>query len=368
MSMRRKIQDQISRMPLRVVTWYLCVGALWILFSDRALVRAVRDPELLTELQSIKGWLFLAITGGLLHLLIRRGLHIISEALEAQRKAEADLKRLYADLEDQVAERTSQYLEANQQLVHEVEQRQQAEEEVSWLNQDLLRQKAELESVNRELEAFSFSVSHDLRAPLRHISGFTHILQQEYGTQLNDAGRDYLARIGRSCDTLATLIHELLELARISRSELHLSPLDLSQAAREVAAELQQGDPARQVVFSIEEGLEAVGDPVLVRLVLTNLLGNAFKYTSRCGAAQIEFQARTFDGRRYFQVRDNGAGFDMRFASKLFAPFQRLHRKEEYEGTGVGLAIVQRIVHRHGGEVRAEGEPERGATFSFTLG
>ena len=484
---RNETNDAVWLMPLRVIAWYLGVGALWILFSDQLVGSLVRDPELATRVEIVKGWLFLLVTSCLLLMLIRRGLAIISRKnaliaasesqyrklfdemqngfalqevicseagepidfrflqvnrafermtglsaedavgntvrqllpgiepfwierlgqvaltggpdrfegglrergkyfevnaystepgrfamvlsdLTAQRDAELDLKYIYAELESLVAQRTAQYAEANASLMQEIRQRQDAEEEVSWLNNDLLRQKTELEAVNRELEAFSFSVSHDLRAPLRHISGFTRMLQQDYGNQLEARGQEYLSRIDRSCETLGRLIHELLELARISRSEMHLKRLDLSRMAREVADELQLSDPTREVSFSIAEGLKAVGDETLVRLVLTNLLGNAYKYTRKTAGARIECGACEEDGRQVFLVRDNGAGFDMKYADKLFAAFQRLHRSEEFEGTGVGLAIVQRIVHRHGGLVHAEAEPGRGASFYFTLG
>jgi len=487
MPVRKEINEAIWLMPLRVITWYLGVGALWILFSDRLLVSMVRDPEILTRVQIIKGWLFLLVTSCLLHALIRRGLAIISSKnqqiasseaqyrqlfdgmqngftlqevicsasgapidyrflqvnhcfermtglnaeaavgrtvqqllpgiepcwierlgqvaltgtpdriegklgalgkyfevnaystepgrfaaifsdLTAQHEAELDLQRIYGELEAMVAQRTAQYAEANAALKLEIRQRQDAEEEISWLNNDLLRQKTELEAVNRELEAFSFSVSHDLRAPLRHISGFTRMLQQDYSQQLDGSGREYLSRIERSCDTLGRLINELLELARISRSEMHLKRLDLSALAREIADELQLADPVREVSFEIADGLKAIGDETLVRLVLANLLGNAFKYTGKTPQARIEFGARQENGGLLYYVRDNGAGFDMKYADKLFAAFQRLHRSEDFEGTGVGLAIVQRIVHRHGGTVRAEAEPGRGATFLFTLG
>jgi len=486
MPVRREIQDEIGVLPLRVIAWYLGVGALWILLSDRLLGSMVRDPDLLTRLAIVKGWLFLLVTSCLLLMLMRRGLAIISRKNEqlassesqyrklfdrmqngfalhevicsesgdpvdyrflqvnrgfeemtglsaekavgrtvrellpgiepfwierlgkvalsgepdhfegqtrelgkyfelnaystepgrfavvfsdvtAQRLAEQELRRLYADLEGRVAQRTAEISQANASLKREIEQRLQAEEEVSWLNADLVRQKSDLEAVNCELEAFSFSVSHDLQAPLRHISGFTRVLREEYLQKLDATGQEYLARIGTSCDTLGRLINDLLELARISRSALHLRKLDLSGMAREIAGELRLSEPSREVDFRIADGIEGVGDETLVRRVLANLLGNAFKYTGKTDRAWIEFSAREQDGERVYLVRDNGAGFDMRYAEKLFAAFQRLHSAEDFEGTGVGLAIVQRIIHRHGGVIRAEAEPGKGAAFFFTL-
>jgi light-regulated signal transduction histidine kinase (bacteriophytochrome) len=288
--------------------------------------------------------------------------------LTAQRGAELELQRLYAEMEAIVAERTAHYAQANEALKRAILQRQQAEEEISWLSSDLLRQRTELESVNRELEAFSFSVSHDLRAPLRHIVGFTRMLQQDSTEKLDATGLEYLSRIDRSCSTMVRLIQDLLELARVSRSELHQKNLDLSRMAREIADELQMSDLGREVTFCIEEGLKGVGDETLLRIALSNLLGNAYKYAGKTPEARIEFGAREEGSRPLYQVRDNGTGFDMKHADKLFGAFQRLHSSADFEGIGVGLAIVQRIIHRHGGQVRAEAQPGRGATFYFTLG
>jgi hypothetical protein len=281
---------------------------------------------------------------------------------------DVELNKLHEALEERVAQRTAQYADANDQLKEEIAQRVRAEEEVTWLNADLMRQKSDLEAANRELEAFSFSVSHDLRAPLRHVTAFTRLLQEEHAGQLDATGQDFLARIVRSCGTMERLIDELLELARISRSEMHFRRLNLSRMAERVSEELRQSSPERQVSFRIDQGVEAMGDETLVGIVLQNLLGNAYKYTGKRDRAVIEFGARLGEAREqiYF-VRDNGVGFDMRYAEKLFGAFQRLHRQEDFEGNGVGLAIVQRIVHRHGGQIRGEGALEEGATFSFTL-
>ena len=224
----------------------------------------------------------------------------------------------------------------------------------------------ELAAANRELEAFSYSVSHDLRAPLRAIDGFSKNLLAKYSDGLDERGRHFLERVRAGSQRMAELIDDLLGLARIGRQPLARRPVDLSQIAGRVAAELLARSPARRVAVEIEEGLSAEADPRLATVVLENLMGNAWKFTARSEPAQVRVGRR--DGPEpVFYVRDNGAGFDMAYADKLFGAFQRLHSEAEFEGTGIGLATVQRVVARHGGRVWAEGEPGRGATFYFTL-
>lgn len=251
----------------------------------------------------------------------------------------------------------------------EKEQRQKAEEEVRKLNLDLERRVQErtrqLEEVNHELEAFSYSVSHDLRAPLRSIDGFSQILSKKYHDMLDDTGRDYLERVRNATQRMGRLIDDLLKLARVTRSELKREQIDLSAIAQQVADELRKSDPLRQVSFVLQPGLSAYADPGLLRVVLVNLLGNAYKFTGKKHDASIEFGC--CDGGQTFFVRDNGAGFNMDYAQKLFGAFQRLHGANEFSGTGIGLATVQRIIHRHHGRVWAEAEEGIGATFYFTL-
>jgi PAS domain S-box-containing protein len=231
----------------------------------------------------------------------------------------------------------------------------------------LRRHTAQLEVANAELDAFAYSVSHDLRAPLRSIDGFSQALLEDYTAQLDDAGRDYLQRVRVATQRMATLIDDLLNLSRVTRSEMVIGSVDLSELARELAAELAASDPGRTVDLVIAPGLEARADRGLLRVVLQNLMGNAWKFTGKRDGARIEVGVVSANGERAYFVRDNGAGFDMAFASKLFGAFQRLHRATEFPGTGVGLATVQRIIHRHGGRVWAESVVDRGATFYFTL-
>ena len=235
------------------------------------------------------------------------------------------------------------------------------------LEQRVAHRTRELQSLNKELETFCYSVSHDLRAPLRGISGFTEIIARDHANALDDTARGYLNRVLVATRRMGDLIDDLLNLSRVSRDEMHRSNVDVSALARTVFAELQHAAPERRVEIHVQDGLTADADPRLLRVALENLLGNAWKFTSRAAAPRIDFTASDEGGEPGFAVSDNGAGFDMRYAGKLFGPFQRLHRMDEFPGTGIGLATVQRIVARHGGRVSAWGEPGKGATFWFTL-
>ncbi|HWM84275.1 MAG TPA: ATP-binding protein [Kofleriaceae bacterium] len=226
----------------------------------------------------------------------------------------------------------------------------------------------ELEQTSRELESFTYSVSHDLRAPLRAIDGFSHALVDEYAQALDETGLGYLRRVRRGAQRMGRMIEDLIQLSRVSRAELSIEDVDLSALAREVAGELGLADAARPpVAFRAGPTPPARGDRHLLRIVLENLLGNAWKFTSKNAAAAVELSCvESAEGIAYC-VRDNGAGFEMRHYSRLFTPFQRLHTEEEFPGSGIGLATAQRIVRRHGGRIWASAEPDRGAVFYFTL-
>jgi signal transduction histidine kinase len=257
-----------------------------------------------------------------------------------------ELQRYAADLEQRVEERTRELQERNESL---------------------RRNAAELLAANTELDAFAYSVSHDLRAPLRSIDGFSQVLLEDYGAKLDEAGQDSLRRVRAATQRMGTLIDDLLKLARVTRTEIRAEAVDLSDMARDIAAELQRATPERQVEFAIAPQLKARGDPRLLRVVLDNLLRNSWKYTAKQARPRIEFGSVEENGGHAFMVRDNGAGFDMKYADKLFGVFQRLHSAAEFEGTGVGLATVRRIINRHGGRIWAEGAVDQGATFYFTL-
>jgi PAS domain S-box-containing protein len=236
------------------------------------------------------------------------------------------------------------------------------------VEEDLRSTTEALATANRELEAFSYSVSHDLRAPLRAIDGFSRALEEDSGDRLDEEGRRYLTRIRNATRRMGQIIDDLLLLSRVARSEFRRERVDMGALALEVYASLRAADPGRDVRFAIGEGLVVEADGRLLRLGLENLLGNAWKYTGRRPRAHVEFAARAENGQTVYYIRDNGAGFDMTYADKLFGVFQRLHSTSEFPGSGIGLATVARIVHRHGGRVWAEGEAGRGATFFFTLG
>ncbi len=254
----------------------------------------------------------------------------------------------------------------------ELEERTRAEEQVRHLNEDLERlvedRTLELAAANKELEAFCYSVSHDLRAPLRSIDGFTKAIHDDYFPLLDEAGRDYLARVRSAAQRMDELITSLLTLSRITRSEMKRQPIDLSESAQQSFDEQMRSHPSPHVRIEIEPGLKTVADPHMTRLVLDNLISNAIKFASKNPEAHVIVGATESKGRHAFFVRDNGAGFNPAYANKLFMPFERLHSPKDYPGSGIGLATVERIVTKHGGEVWAESEEGKGATFFFTLG
>jgi len=254
-------------------------------------------------------------------------------------------------------------------MARDITQRRQAEERIQQLHRDLQQRAVELEATNCELEAFSYSVSHDLRSPLRSIDGFGQALLEDCASRLDDQGRHYLNRIRSSTQHMGQLIDDLLKLSRATRTEIRREPVDLTQLAQSVITGLEIAEPDRKVECRVQASMVVDGDPRLLRIVLENLIGNAWKFTSRTAQARIDMASFPdgADNRAYY-VRDNGAGFDMAYVDKLFGVFQRLHTPAEFPGTGIGLATVQRIIHRHGGRAWAESEGGKGASFYFTLG
>lgn len=254
----------------------------------------------------------------------------------------------------------------------DITEQREAEQEILRLNSELEQRVAarteELAAINRELEAFSYSVSHDLRTPLRVIDGFSQLLLDECGDQLDQTGRGYAERVRAGARRMTEQIDGLLELSVVNRVALVRQPVDLSAVVADVVRDLVAADSTRAVTFVIAEGVTANGDSRLLCNVIENLVGNAWKYTAQQATARIEFGSKCREGETVFFVRDDGAGFDMRFAERMFGAFQRLHDSRDFAGTGIGLATVQRIIHRHGGRVWGEGAVGRGATFSFTLG
>jgi light-regulated signal transduction histidine kinase (bacteriophytochrome) len=323
---------RLRHMPRTVALIYLAFGALWIFFTDRLLVWLNLSPKRVLELQTAKGWLFVLGSAMLVYLLLKRYERNSDRATQALMESQDEVRRANAELEQRVTARTLQ-----------------------------------LESANRELEAFAYAVSHDLRAPLRSMSGFSQILQETAPASLDDKSRDYLRRIRDASLRMSTLIDDLLSLSRISRSELIPRSTSLSQIATDAAATVGDRYPGREVELTIEPGMEVHGDTRLLRIAMENLLDNAWKYSANTSPAHISVGQESRDGQTVYFVRDDGVGFDMAYSAKLFGPFQRLHAESQFPGTGIGLVTVQRIVARHGGRIWAHAETDKGATFYFTL-
>jgi light-regulated signal transduction histidine kinase (bacteriophytochrome) len=243
-------------------------------------------------------------------------------------------------------------------------------EDVLELSGQITARNAELENANRELETFIYSVSHDLRAPLRSISSFISFLAKDYSDRFDDRGKGYLGRISAGSAKMNRLIEDILHLSKVTRQEVNREVVDISRVVNAVISDLREADPGRRVEVVVKEDVTAFVDPRLIEMVLANLLGNAWKFTAKVENARIELGTgnENENGQTFYYIRDNGSGFDQEYAGQMFLPFHRLHSEDEFEGTGIGLAIVERIIHRHGGKIWAEGEPGKGATVFFTLG
>jgi light-regulated signal transduction histidine kinase (bacteriophytochrome) len=275
----------------------------------------------------------------------------LQEAHRELQKTNSELLQLTLELEERVTQRTEEIRKLNEQLESRVKKRT-----------------AELQAANEELEAFTYSVSHDLRAPLRHVNGFSKLLVEEHHAELSPDAQEYVATIRESVLQMDVLINDLLNLGRVGRRQLSMQVTGLNSLVEEVRAELKRSNPDRLIEWKVETLPFVECDHALMKQVFVNLLSNAVKFTRPRNPAIIEVGATDQDGARAVFVRDNGVGFSMRYVNKLFGVFQRLHRTEDFEGTGVGLATVQRIIHKHGGRVWAEAELDMGATFYFTLG
>jgi light-regulated signal transduction histidine kinase (bacteriophytochrome) len=300
-------------------------------------------------------------------------LNILEDAAGEKTRIESTQKAILNILEDAAGEKV-QLESAQKATLNILEDFDDEKNKVDRINREMAREIAErkraeesLEAANKELEAFSYSVSHDLRTPLRSIDGFSQALLEDYADSLDEHGRDYLHRVRSASQRMSQLIDDMLKLSRVTRTDLRREEVDLSGLAQEIAAEQLRSQPDRVVDLTIASGLRVHGDQKLLRIAIENLLGNAWKFTGKRFGARIEFGMTHRGGAAAFFVRDNGAGFDMAYVGRLFGAFQRLHDSHEFPGTGIGLATVQRVIIKHGGRIWAEGKVNEGATFYFTI-
>jgi PAS domain S-box-containing protein len=298
---------------------------------------------------------------------LSKGVTFTALDISERKRAEKELAKHRERLEELIKNRTADLEDAQKALVILLEDMNLSKEELEETNLALEEQARELTAVNKELETFSYSVSHDLRAPLRSLDGFSRALQENYEEKLDEEGKDYLQRVRATSQRMGQLIDDLLKLSRLTGGRIHREPVDLSALARKIVAGLQEAEPQRRAEFVIAEDAVTEGDARLIEIVLENLLDNAWKFTGKRDLAKIEFGQTKIGGLSAYFVRDNGVGFDMAYAGRLFGAFQRLHSTAEFPGTGIGLATVQRIINRHGGRIWAEAEVDGGATFYFIL-
>jgi light-regulated signal transduction histidine kinase (bacteriophytochrome) len=321
-------------MPRTIALIYLAAGILWIFATDRWLERLGLDPHTLQTLQTSKGWLSILGSAVLLYLLLRRYKKRDDAAVSALLESRREVEQMNAELEKRVAERTRQ-----------------------------------LQAANRELESFAYAVSHDLRAPLRSLSGFSQILQESAASKLDEKSLHYLRRIHDASQRMSGLIEDLLSLSRISTADLVVRPVNLTQICIDSAAALRQKFPGHAVEIEIAPNMHVEGDARLLRIAVDCLLSNAWKYTIRNAEPHVTVGVHTgVTGGPIYSVRDNGVGFDMQYANKLFVPFQRLHPDADFQGSGIGLVTAQRVIARHNGRIWADAHVDQGATFYFTVG
>jgi light-regulated signal transduction histidine kinase (bacteriophytochrome) len=320
-------------MPRTIALIYLAAGALWIFLTDRWLAWLDLDPQTLQVLHTSKGWLAILGSAVLLYILLRRHKRRDDAAVSALLESQREVQQMNAELEKRVAERTRQ-----------------------------------LQAANRELESFAYAVSHDLRAPLRSLSGFSQILQETAAEQLDEKSLHYLRRIHDASQRMSGLIEALLGLSRISTAELAIRPVNLTQLCMDAAAALREKFPDRNVQVEIAPNMHVEGDARLLRIAVDCLLSNAWKFTIKAAQPRVTVGVQTgVTGGHIYFVRDNGVGFDMAYANKLFVPFQRLHPDAEFQGSGIGLVTAQRVIARHNGRIWAEAQVNEGATFYFTI-
>ena len=298
---------------------------------------------------------------------LREAMQQLEQERMKRQQVEEHLRQAHATFEERVNERTSQLQQVNAALSQEIAERRRAEAGIRELNIDMLERTVRLEASNKELEAFSHSVSHDLRAPLRSIDGFSQALLEDCGPQLDATARNYVLRVKEASHRMDNIIEAMLNLTQLSRTDLNIRPINVTALVRSVMEDWQRADPARQVEWVVMENLTTTADATLLHVVLENLIGNAVKFTEQVPNPRIEFGVTYHYAHPVFYVRDNGAGFDMTHANKLFGIVQRLHGAKEFPGMGIGLATVHRIIHRHGGKVWADAAVGSGATFFLSL-
>jgi len=350
-------QDRANLLVMFLIVFIVVAAAATSIWVGRSVLKPVRELQKGTEIIG---------AGNLDHKVGTAARDEIGHLSRAFDQMTEKLKTITVSRDD-LAKEVSQRKRVEKELRKHRENLEKMVEDLNKTSKELIERTAELTAANVELEAFSYSVSHDLRAPLRSMDGFSQVLLEDYADKLDAQGKDSLQRVRRASQRMAQLIDDLLELSRVTRREIKRESVDLSELARDIAGELQKAEPERKAKFTIQKGVLVTGDLHLLRLAMENLLGNAWKFTGKHPSAAIEFGITEAEGKPTYFVRDDGVGFDMAYADKLFGAFQRLHSTSEFPGTGIGLATVKRIIDRHGGRVWAEAAVDKGATFYFAL-